>query len=267
MVGKVGHGIASVDPRGHTPAAAELVIQATAANGSRMSAVDELHQALEGAPVKAANYPVRDVIAQFVVAHRMWREAFAQTRVERLITVEGVRLFHDPDESQIWSRVYVRRDTLKGRKRNVAETLRESRLAPDFRAVADPDPAVSSALHVFEQANPTSYTGRASDVVMEVVRILRPKLWQTVQAIKPYRGCYLYLSPPGDMRMPQWLSIYSTLFWLGSLTRYQPVELLEVLDGAYGPFFREFLETQPSQLLYILASEIKNQDVTKAAIV
>ena len=34
------------------------------------------------------------------------------------------------------------------------------------------------------------------------------------------------------------------------------------------PFFREFPEQpQPTQLLYIFASEIKKQDVTKAAIV
>ncbi|KRF44605.1 hypothetical protein ASH01_11475 [Terrabacter sp. Soil811] len=267
MVGKVSHGVGAVDPRGHTPPVAELVIQASAANGSKMSAVDELHHALEGAPVRAANYPVRDVIAQSVVAHRMWREAFAQTRVERFITVEGVRLFHDPSANQIWSRIYVRRDTLRARQRNVSETLLESTLATDFRAVADPDPEISSALHVFEQIDPTTYTGRASDVVMDVVGLLRTKLWQTVLATKPYRGYYLYLSPAGDMRMPQWLSIYSTLFWLGSLTRYQPVELLDVLDGTYGPFFREFLETQPTQLLYVLASEFKKQDVTKAAIV
>lgn len=267
MVGKVAHGVAAVDPRGHTPPVAELVIQASAANGTKMSAVDELHRALEGAPVLAANYPVRDVIAQSVVAHRMWREAFTQTRVERFITVEGVRLFHDAASSEIWSRIYVRRDVLKARKRAVSETLRESTLGTDFRAVADPDPDITSTFHVFEQTTPTSYTGRPSDVVMDVVGILRTKLWQTILAAKPYRGYYLYLSPAGEMRMPQWLSIYSTLFWLGSLTRYQPVELLEVLDGSYGPFFREFLETQPTQLLYILASEVKKQDVTKAAIV
>ena len=67
--------------------------------------------------------------------------------------------------------------------------------------------------------------------------------------------------------VPPWVSIYSVLFWLGSLTRYQPVALLEILEGSYGPFFREYLATQPSQLLYLLASEFKQQDVAKAAVV
>lgn len=56
------------------------------------------------------------------------------------------------------------------------------------------------------------------------------------------------------------------LFWLGSLTRYQPVELFESLDGSMA-ILSEFLETQPKQLLYIFASAAKRQNVTRAAIV
>lgn len=267
LVGKVAHGIAAVNASGHSPSNAEVAITRSAANGNRPSAVDELHRALEDGPVSVGNYPVRDIIAQSVVAHRMWREAFANPRIERFMTIDQVRLFDDPDTKRIWSRIYVRRDVLKTRKRGVSETLRESSLDAEFRAVADGAPQTNGGFHVFEQVSPTVYSHRSSDVVMEVIDLLRKKVWQTILATKPYRGYYLYLSPPGELRMPQWLSIYSILFWLGSLTRYQPVELLDVLDGSYGPFFREFIETQPSQLLYILASELKKQDVTKASIV
>jgi hypothetical protein len=197
----------------------------------------------------------------------MWREGFATLRRERFITVEKVRLFHDDATRRVWARIYVRRDTLVARGRGLTETLRESTLEPDFRAVTDSDPEIARIFHTLEQVTPVTYTGRAADVVMDVVGLLRAKLWETVTAAYPYRRFYLYLSPQGEKRMPQWLSVYSTLFWLGSLTRYQPVELLETLEGPLGPFFREFLETQPSQLLYIFASEIKQQDVTKAAIV
>ncbi|MBG0741356.1 hypothetical protein IV500_18490 [Paeniglutamicibacter antarcticus] len=97
---------------------------------------------------------------------------------------------------------------------------------------------------------------------------MRPALWQTVTANPPYRRYYLYLSPTGEQRMPQWLGVSMRLcFWLGRLTRYQPVEVFDALDGKYGPLFREFLETQPKQLLYMLASDAKRQSVTKAAIV
>lgn len=57
--------------------------------------------------------------------------------------------------------------------------------------------------------------------------------------------------------------MYSTFFWLGSLTRYQPVELFKALNGPEGAFFREFIETRPNQLLYMLAADVKQQDVTR----
>lgn len=267
MVGKVQHGVAAVHSRGHIPSTAELVISASSRNGGNKSAVDELHHALEGAPVSTGNYPIRDIIAQSVVGHRMWREGFGITRVERFVTVDSVRFFHDPDAHRIWSRIYLRRDTLSARNRGITETLRESGLKHEFRAVVDTEPNIDNRLHTVEQINTTPYTSRPSDVVMDIVRTVRTKLWQTVTTTSPYRKFYLYLSPSTEVRMPQWLSVYSTFFWLGSLTRYQPVELLAALDGPLGPFFREFLETQPTQLLYIFASEIKRQDVTKAAIV
>lgn len=267
LTGKVKHGIAAIESRGHIPGTAELAIQASAANGADKSVVDELHRALEGQPVAAGNYPVRDVIAQSVVAHRMWREGFATVRKERFLTVGRVSFLHDSSAKTLWSRVYLRRDTLRARGRGLTEALRESTCDSHFRAVVDPDPSIAATFHTLEQVSPVRYTGRSADVVMEVVGVLREKLWQTVTAAPPYRRFYLYLSPSGERRLPQWLGIYSILFWLGSLTRYQPAELLEALDGPLGPFFREFLETQPIQLLYILTSEVKQQDVTRAAIV
>ncbi len=267
MVGKIKHGVAAIDSQGHTSASAELVVHASAASGVYKSAVDELHQALEGTPVAAGNYPVRDIIAQSVVAHRMWREGFSSVRKERFLTIDRVRLFHDVGSKQVWARLYILRATLHKRGRGLAEALRESTLEHTFHAVVDPDPDAASIYHTLEQLTPATYTGRSADVVVEVVKVLRPAAWQTVTAIDPYRRFYLYLSPAGEKRLPQWLSVYMILFWLGSLTRYQPVELLDLLDGQLGPFFREFLETQPIQLLYILASEIRHQDVSRAAIV
>ncbi|GAB2678270.1 hypothetical protein GCM10027194_08120 [Thalassiella azotivora] len=102
---------------------------------------------------------------------------------------------------------------------------------------------------------------------MDVVAPLRDVLWQTVTSQPPYRRYYLYLAPAGETRLPQWLSIYSLMFWLGSLSRYQPLDLLSAFNGGHGPFLREFLETQPQQLLYFMASEFGQQDVAKAAVV
>lgn len=263
LVGKVAHGIAHVGGAGHAPSTARL--QVGTSSPALKQAVDELHRALEGAPVTAGQYAVSEIIAQSVVGHRMWREAFSTPRQERFIPLDSVQFVERGAE--IWLTLRISRATLRARGRGVAETLRQSGLGPTFRAVQPADPAVAAEFHVLEQKVPISYTGRAADVVVDAVDAVRPFLWQTITASPPYRRFYLYLTPPTERRLPQWLSVYSTFFWLGSLTRYQPVELFDALDGKYGPFFREFLETQPKQLLYILASEAKRQDVTKAAII
>lgn len=263
LVGKVAHGIAHVGGAGHAPSTARL--QVGTSSPALKQAVDELHHALEGAPVTAGQYAVSEIIAQSVVGHRMWREAFSTPRQERFIPLDSVQFVERGAE--VWLTLRISRATLRARGRGVAETLRQSGLGPTFRAVQPADPAVAAEFHVLEQKVPISYTGRAADVVVDAVDAVRPFLWQTITASSPYRRFYVYLSPPTERRMPQWLSVYSTFFWLGSLTRYQPVELFDALDGKYGPFFREFLETQPKQLLYILASEAKRQDVTKAAII
>jgi len=56
-------------------------------------------------------------------------------------------------------------------------------------------------------------------------------------------------------------------FYLGSLARYRPQKLKHYLDGKFGSFMSEFIENQPDQWLYLMASEFSEQEVAKAAIV
>jgi hypothetical protein len=125
----------------------------------------------------------------------------------------------------------------------------------------------NAGTRVFEQVTAVTYPARAADKVMEVIARTRSHLWQTVTSAPPYRRYYLYLSQPTESRLPQIVSAYMLLFWLGSLTRYRPVELLAALNGPLGGYFREFLATQPQQLLYMLASEFRQQEVSRAGVV
>jgi hypothetical protein len=175
-------------------------------------------------------------------------------------------LRHDHGAKAIWAVIQIRADTMLARGRGVIETARDGGLQPTFRAVTNSlDDGIT--YRAFEQSTPVVYTARAADDVMQLVERVRSLLWQSVVAVEPYRRYYVYLSPSNEARFPEWFTIYAILFWLGSLTRYQPVELLELLDGGYGTFFHEFLATQPSQLLYMLTSEFKKQDVARPAIV
>jgi hypothetical protein len=261
LVGKVTHGVAAFHPSGYSPSTAQVVFQSS---GQHPSALDALHRALEGTQLTPGNVRISDLLAQSVIGHRMWRTPGA--RKERFFAVDDSRWFNDPVAQEIWLKLYIRRDSLRSGGRGVTETLRESGLSPRFRAVADGYGAARD-FHSFEQVSATTYTGRPGDVVMDSVHAVRRDIWQTVTTAPPYRRFYLYLSPTGESRLPQWMSVYVILFWLGSLTRYQPVELLDILAGPLGPFLQEFIQTQPSQMLYMLASEIRMQDVSKPAVV
>jgi hypothetical protein len=266
MIGKVTHGVGAVSTFAHTPAAAVLDFKRsgrTKPGVPEPSAFDELYWALEGVTIPAGQVPVRDLLAQSLIGHRMW--VAATKRKERFFALDAIDWYSDPGLHEIWLTLSVKRSSLKSRRRGVTETLRESGLEPGFRAVVGASGL--TPVHVFEQVSGTSYSHQPSDVVMSSVEGVRPHLWQTVTAAPPYRKFYLYLSNPGERRFPQWASVYATFFWLGSLTRYQPVELFNALNGPLGPFFQEFIATQPSQLLYLLTSEVKKQDVSKPAVV
>jgi hypothetical protein len=263
VVGPVFHGIQPVGNTGHTPASSVLALSQS--TGKRVSAPDELHLVIEHSKLLSGPVAVQELLAQSVVGHRLWCEA--ANRKERFLACEQIRFMHDEHAKEVWATLSIRADTMKSQQRGIKETLAEAALTPNFRAVADHHVVDGTIYRIFEQTAANKYAARPSDVVMSVVAQLRPYLWRTVMSDRPYRRYYLYLSPPHERRVTQWLSTYAVLFWLGSMTRYQPVELLELLDGPYGAFIREFLATQPAQLLYLLTSEFKQQEVTRAAVV
>ena len=120
----------------------------------------------------------------------------------------------------------------------------------------------------FEPVTPTSFSSRAADNVMDAINTIAPNLWTTVRNDKPYRAYYLYLCPGSEVasRMPQLCSIYAIAYYLGSITRYRPHHFTSIIDGPFGPFVEAFLGDQPTQFLYLLASEFTQREVTRAAL-
>jgi hypothetical protein len=57
------------------------------------------------------------------------------------------------------------------------------------------------------------------------------------------------------------------MFCLGSVTRYSPGYFDDLLESKYGPFFDTFISESPMQFLYLMASEILGQEVSKPAII
>jgi len=57
------------------------------------------------------------------------------------------------------------------------------------------------------------------------------------------------------------------MFFLGSVTRYNPLYFDDLLESRYGPLIETFISESPMQFLYLMASEILEREVSKPAII
>ena len=76
---------------------------------------------------------------------------------------------------------------------------------------------------------------------MDAIELVKPRLWRAITVEQPFRRYYVYLSDPAEARVLQPLSVYALMFYLGSVTRYNPPLLRVMMEGRYGAFLREFL--------------------------
>jgi hypothetical protein len=105
--------------------------------------------------------------------------------------------------------------------------------------------------------------------VPALVESLKNALWTVVGASPPYRRYYVYVAPANEHPtvLPQLLSIYALTYYLGSITRYRPQHFHSILNGPFGSLIEEFLAGQPTQYIYLMASEFVKRDVTQPSIV
>lgn len=67
--------------------------------------------------------------------------------------------------------------------------------------------------------------------------------------------------------MPQIASMWMLIFFFGSVVRYRPQEFAAIANGRYGAWATDLVSAQPEQLLFMLASEIRQREVARPAIV
>jgi hypothetical protein len=213
-------------------------------------------------------YPVVDLLPQIVVGHRIWREV-ATGHKERFVDLKEIEFVDDRSRKQLWLRLYLGRGDLSRYGITRDRVINEGGLAALFREVKVAPTGRSSDLVCLEQEIPLVYTGRPTDVVADLVAIVRPHLWRIVSAVpgSSYRRYYLHLTPPSQLRLPQIGSLWVLFFYFGSVVRYRPHLFDELLRSENGAFIAEFVHAQPEQLLYLLASELCQREIARPAIV
>ncbi len=62
------------------------------------------------------------------------------------------------------------------------------------------------------------------------------------------------------------LSVYSVIFYLGSVTRYRPYYFEGLQTSPFGNLFDEIIQTQGQQMLFHLAAEFQERDISWPAV-
>jgi hypothetical protein len=202
------------------------------------------------------------LLPQILPGHRLW--CYATNRTERFTTIEDVELLHSPATKQVWFNLYLNENDLERLKLSDARVLSQADLG-DFEISGE----APNKLICFQQRHPDRYSSNPAEALVEIVRKVRNKIWETVKTASPYRKPYVYCSPPQERaaRLPQTLSIYLLMYFLGSVTRYTPGQFEDLLESKYGPFFETFVSESPMQFLYLMASETLGREVSKPAII
>jgi hypothetical protein len=219
-------------------------------------------------PNDEETYSVLEVLPQIVIGHRLWREA-RTTNHERFVAVDEIEIVKDSKARELWLRLYISRGDLTRYGITRTRLLGEGKLGDLFHEVDIGPTSRDTGLLCLEQKGVVDYSGRPTDKVMDLIHLVRPRLWRIVTTVpaSAYRKYYVHLTPPGEARLPQLASLWVLFFYFGSVVRYRPHLFDGITAGEYGAFVTEFVSAQSEQFLYLLASEMSAREVAKPAIV
>jgi YaaC-like Protein len=258
LTGRVYHGI-SCEPK--PKKLSQSVVRFPTGKGTHV--FPELLNLLDGnVGVLSSDLRLAHLLPQILPGHRLW--CYATGRPERFITVEMFDVIHDAATKEVWLNLHLGKHDLDRIDISEEKLLAQADLA-DFEVVMSP-----SASSVFlQQRVADTYSGVPAEALMKIIQKTRNRIWETVKTASPYRKPYLYCCPAAEQksRLPQMLSIYLLMFFLGSVTRYSPGDFDDFLDSQDGPFLDTFISESPMQFLYLMTSDLLGREVSKPAII
>lgn len=261
--GNVYHGLKTHFPDSITGApGGKLTAHQNTANNVNL--YDLMLTSLYGSGISSntVDYQLSRILPQILLGHRLWCQSSEYK--EKFVSINTPEFMTNDQTAESWLRFDIPKPDLSRLVYSAKETLQLSGLNEDWRLVTPNDNA--EGILRFETIN-SKVCNRPLDVCNELVKQSRNLFWHSITTTPPFRKYYIFLKRPQDPILPQLASIYMIFFYLGSITRYRPHEYEKLTSGPYGDFFNEFVENQPSQWLYMLASELAEQEVTRAAVV
>jgi len=226
----------------------------------------EFMRTLTGQALSSSRYfRLGNLMPQILFGHRVWCSA-ARER-ERFLSLRDVQYVDDRANHHAWIRLRFEKQELSKLRISQENTLKGTRLGSRWHFVNQPDNGFCEC-HCIEQVGSTPYSHRPSDALARITSEVRPYLWSSVLLHPPYRRYYLYVAPTSERAsvLPQLLSMYLVMFFLGSVTRYQPHQFDRLLETRYGAHLIGAVTEIPAQYLYLMASELLQREVTRASL-
>lgn len=267
---KAFHGLVTADVSKDKLASAKIQVHKNRASSVKTNVFDDFYNALcdKNVTVNKFEYNLRDLVPQVIVGHRLWLEAINSSSSmrykERFVSVDKLHFMHNKDTKELWLRIYLKKSALTRFGYNLSEFIEKADRG-NWTAVK----AEEGDYRCYEQKVTVKHRGSPADYLANVTEGVRTTFWQTVRSDEPYRRYYLYANPSqnSDQVLPQILSVYAIMFYLGSITRYRPLRYDKIADSKFGAFIESFIDSQPTQFLYLMASRFDEREIAKAAIV
>ncbi len=248
------HGIA--DPRANTKTKVRLSgqkVKTFARTQKHDRVFAEFVDFLGGEAMKIHEYKVVDILEQIPFIHRTYSQA---TRKDsKLVAIQEIEVLHSGAE--YWARIRLRRNA-PGVRQALSQVRSRQRFTRVFRQVTS-----SGEDEIWFESNVEQ--GRTSGVDRAIRDLALAVRSTGISALLSAKGGYRYYISTIATRIPlPHLAVpYAVMFYLGSVTRYQPDVFHKIIEGKYAWVVSEFLAACPRQFLYLLASEMAEVDVVR----
>lgn len=262
VIGQAQHGLSEVKSRGASLKNAKL--KATPSAQSKISMFDEFREMIgENRLTKNEVYRVHDLIGCSLIGHRLW--CTASNRGDRFLRLHPIEIRHDRVKKLIWLRAWMQCGART--KSNITnKDIAAKGFDRAWKQVSPLSPDTDSNSILWEQTKPIRYTGRPSDKLDELIKSARSILYRSLTVTEPFRNYYVHVPPKRFKKHHQMVSRYTLLYFLGSVTRYHPADSDDYMTSEFGPFLSEFLASEPSQMLFEMASLFSGREVVSVGL-
>jgi hypothetical protein len=212
----------------------------------------ELLHFLAGSAVPAGNAKVTDLLAQVPSIHRTFCQV--EDRQPNFLPVASVGLLHR--DGKVWARLAFRISDARSDK--MLERARTRRAFTSLLSQVHPDN--DQEVWFETETVPGSRRGLDNGLRQLAIQIRTAGIYC---ALTNTGYKYYISSMEPRTRLPQLAAVFASVFYLGSLTRYKPYDFDKILTGGYSWVIGEFLNTQPTQFIYTIASHLAGTAVVR----